>query len=227
MGFLGKIRIAFDEWNLRGWHHPHRWSATEDYLTPRGRNDENASYTMADAVFSACFLNQCLKHCQTVRMANFAPLVNTRGLIYSHETGIVLRSAYHVFALFSHYMGETVVDSWIENGDEFQTGEGGDRLGIPALDAAATISAKANEVAISLVNRHPESAQHVAIRMRGLSEYGTAEVHTLAGATKDSYNGVDNPRDVTPQVERINLERRESLALELPPHSVSVIRIRR
>jgi alpha-N-arabinofuranosidase len=40
---------------------------------------------------TACFLNECLRHCRTVGMANFAPLVNARGLIFTHDAGIVLR----------------------------------------------------------------------------------------------------------------------------------------
>ena len=94
LGYLGRIRIAYDEWNLRGWHHPHINSGTEDYITPRDKNDINSSYTMADAVFTACFLNQCHKHSDVVGMANFAPTVNTRGAIFTHQDGIVLRSSY-------------------------------------------------------------------------------------------------------------------------------------
>ena len=50
---------------------------------------------MADAVFSACFLNACNRHCDVVKMANFAPTVNTRGCIFTYDEGIVLRSTYH------------------------------------------------------------------------------------------------------------------------------------
>jgi alpha-N-arabinofuranosidase len=73
-GYLGKVRIAFDEWNLRGWYHPHIFdfaagAPTADPVPPRSGNDINSLYTMADAVFAACFLNACLKHCDVVGMA--------------------------------------------------------------------------------------------------------------------------------------------------------------
>ena len=78
LGYLGKIKIAFDEWNLRGWYHPNIHSgnlkiSAEECAKPRDDNDINSSYTMADAVFSACFLNQCLRHSDVVGMANFSP----------------------------------------------------------------------------------------------------------------------------------------------------------
>lgn len=78
LGLLDRIKIAYDEWNLRGWYHPRFDPAIPDKVKARDDNDLNESYTMADAIFSACFLNEVLKHCNTVKMANFAPAVNTR-----------------------------------------------------------------------------------------------------------------------------------------------------
>jgi phosphoglycerate kinase len=102
MGLEKKIRISFDEWNLRGWHHPNvdKGLNPEDYIKPRDLNDQNCRYTMADAVFSACFLNMANRNCDLIGMANYAPVVNTRGIIYTHKEGIVLRSTYHVFDLY-------------------------------------------------------------------------------------------------------------------------------
>ena len=60
MGLEGKIKIAFDEWNLRSWHHPNTFGlpmgvTPEEYLYPRDENDRNETYNVADAVFGACF----------------------------------------------------------------------------------------------------------------------------------------------------------------------------
>lgn len=113
------IKIAFDEWNLRSWHHPNVHTIQQgidkdSYVTPRNKNDDNSSYTMADAVFTACFLNAMNRNCDIVGMANFAPILNTRGCIYSYKDGIVLRSTYHVFDLYVNYMGDLVLDDWQE-----------------------------------------------------------------------------------------------------------------
>ena len=69
---------------------------------------------MADAVFTACFLNAMNRNCDIVGMANFAPILNTRGCIYSNASGIVLRSTYYVFDLYVNYMGDIVIDTWEE-----------------------------------------------------------------------------------------------------------------
>ena len=75
------------------------------------KNDLNSNYNMADAVFTACFLNTCLRHCDTVGMANFSPVVNTVGAIYTYSEGIVLRPSYHVFDLFTNSTFEEIVHS--------------------------------------------------------------------------------------------------------------------
>ena len=86
---------------------------------------------MADAVFSAGFLNTCLRHADSVRMANMAPVVNTRGPLYVHPGGLVKRTTYHVLQMYANLLAEHVADAWT----------GGDRLEgseIQALDAVAT-----------------------------------------------------------------------------------------
>ena len=118
-GLEKRIRIAFDEWNLRGWHHPgvhtiQQADKKEDYIKPRDLNDRNQDYTMADAVFTACFLNTLNRNSDIVGMAGFAPVVNTRGCIYTYDGGVVLRSTYYVFELYVNYLGEEILELYEE-----------------------------------------------------------------------------------------------------------------
>ncbi|MBR5423990.1 MAG: alpha-N-arabinofuranosidase [Clostridia bacterium] len=129
LGLEKQIKIAFDEWNLRGWWHPNLMDTGErsklrnedeafyrnSVFTERDKNDINSVYTMADAVFSASFLNTCLRNCDLVRMACFSPVVNTRGAIFTHENGVVLRPQYFVFELYANLLKETVLDVWKED----------------------------------------------------------------------------------------------------------------
>jgi alpha-L-arabinofuranosidase len=223
LGLLGKIRIAFDEWNLRGWHHPNRWSATEDFLTPRDKNDLNSSYTMADAVFTACFLNECLRHCRTVGMANFAPLVNARGLIFTHDSGIVLRPTYFVFQLFTQHMGDIVLDSWLRQNAQFPVSRPDGDVLVPALDAVATRTTGENAVRISVVNRHPERPVGLTLAGPDIRRFTKATVHTLGAPSKDSSNDADKPDTVVPGRDSYSLKESDRTRLDIAPHSVSVI----
>jgi alpha-N-arabinofuranosidase len=67
-GLAGKVGIAFDEWNLHGWHHPN--GNSPDAIRARDKNDDNSCYTMADALFTASFLNTWLRNADVVTMAN-------------------------------------------------------------------------------------------------------------------------------------------------------------
>ncbi|WP_314000658.1 alpha-L-arabinofuranosidase C-terminal domain-containing protein [uncultured Paenibacillus sp.] len=223
MGYLGKIRVAFDEWNLRGWHHPNVNTATDpkDYIGTRDLNDLDDSYTMADALFSACFLNLCLKHSDLVGMANYAPSVNTRGLIRTHENGIVLRPAYHVFDMYVNGLGDRVIDSWIAGNPSFPVRHGKASADIPVLDCAATLAGDSGEVRLSLINRHPEKAVKLRLQSRDGREAVKSWI-SLAADSKDAYNDIDNPERVRP-VPIDGALRNGRPVIELPPHSVNII----
>lgn len=229
LGLEKKIRIAFDEWNLRGWYHPnahtlHQPMDKGEYITPRDDNDINASYTMADAVFSACFLNTLLRNADIVGMANFAPAVNTRGAIFTHEKGIVLRTTYHVFHMYENLMGDEVIDAHITDVPVLHTVDGlQGRQDVPMVDAVATRCSGSGDVALALVNKSPDAFCPVSLRMQGT---GRTEMTTLMGGSTDDYNdiGRDHVRPFA------NDEAVQPIfggwKLNLPPHSVNVLRIR-
>lgn len=139
-----------------------------EYITPRDDNDINASYTMAGAVFSACFLNTLLRNADIVGMANFAPAVNTRGAIFTHEKGIVLRTTYHVFHMYENLMGDEVIDAHITDVPVLHTVDGlQGRQDVPMVDAVATRCSGSGDVALALVNKSPDAFCPVSLRMQG------------------------------------------------------------
>jgi alpha-N-arabinofuranosidase len=222
LGYLGKIRIAFDEWNLRGWYHPHVESPTEDCVTPRDKNDDNSTYTMADAVFTACVLNACHKHCDVVGMANFAPTVNTRGAVFTTPEGIVLRSTYYVFELYTQQLGDIVVDSWLADNRSFTIGEGDTAVQVPTLDIVATKRAEDSSLRVAIVNRHPDQSEKVSVPVSG--SYTQAVLYSVVGDSKDAFNDIGiNHVGTEHQQLKLNLEGQQELQFEVKPHSVNVL----
>ena len=223
----GRIKIAFDEWNLRSWHHPNvhtirQGVGKDSYLTPRDKNDINSTYTMADAVFTACFLNAMHRHCDIVGMANFAPILNTRGCIYSHDKGIVLRSTYHVFDLYVNHLGDTVVDLWPEEKLPTMTvtHKQGHSVTIDSLDLLATTFSDKPGMAIAAVNKEPETAQTIVLPLTGCTQ---VILYTVNGESKDSYNDVDHDGVTTTVANLGTHENRVEIRLE--PHSVNLIEL--
>ena len=223
-----RIRIAFDEWNLRGWHHPNVHSirqgiGKETYVTPRDKNDDNSTYTMADAVFTACFLNAMNRNCDLVGMANFAPILNTRGCIYSNHEGIVLRSTYHVFDLYVNYFGDTVIDLWSEDQMPVMTVQ--DKWGAPqtvdVLDLAAAKWSDRAGLALAAVNKHPDAPQEIVLDLA--CEHTKVVQYSISGANKDSYNDVDRNEVFIREETLGRLE--PGMQVTLSPHSVNILQI--
>jgi alpha-L-arabinofuranosidase len=226
MGLEKQIKIAFDEWNLRGWYHPNMHTRTmgrtkEEYLLPRDKNDINSSYTMADAVFSACFLNECNRNCDMVGMANFAPVVNTRGCIFTHPGGIVLRTTYHVFDLYVNHLRDTVVDAYCEGMPKavFANKEQRD-IQVDQADIIATTDADKTLVTLAAVNKSVDSTLPIQTAVDRVPVSGY-RIHTLAGSACDSYNDIAHCGAAI-----VSSEWMDGDTVILPPHSVNIIHLR-
>ncbi len=232
LGLEKRIKIAYDEWNLRGWYHPNvmdLWyrdiKRTEDgefykneVIGPRDLNDVNSTYTMADAVFSAAFLNACLRNCDLVKMACFSPVVNTRGAIYTYEDGIVLRPQYFVFDLYSNILKENVLDIWTKDTPTLSGRLGHRNVTVDALDVIVTEAD--GEYAIAAINKSSSEAYELDLVSIG-AEFKEMILHTLNGPSPDSYNDVDK-NDVG--VKSVTLPYTGKVTLE--PHSVNVIELK-
>jgi len=231
MGLENKIKISFDEWNLRGWHHPFVDSfqfntKNNEYLNQRDKNDDNSSYTMADAIFAACFLNSCNRNCDIVGMANFSPVVNTRGAIFTHKDGIVKRTTYHVFDLYVNYLGSTVLDFWEENKEYLTlTDKDGNECKVDLLDILATSNEEKNEIAASVINKHPKEEKVLSLTVNDFGKIGKCYMYSLNGKDRNSFNDIDH-NDV--DINRIELngninDNGKEVSVKLKPHSVNII----
>jgi alpha-N-arabinofuranosidase len=210
MDLKDQVSIAFDEWNLRGWHHPKPTDAKA--IAARDLNDLNATYTMADAIFSAVFLNTCLRHAGTVRMANIAPTVNARGPLFVHRDGIVRRSTFHVLRLYASLLGPEVLDSHtIAPPLEVPGGS------VPAIDVISTRRNADSSIIIAFVNKHDREPVSCNVVIGSGPINGTFDGTLLTAPTPDAYNDVDSPDEIQPVDTRVTVE---DGVLTLPPHSV-------
>lgn len=233
LGLEGRIKIAYDEWNLRGWYHPHvmdmnyrdikRHEDEEFYrnnvIGARDLNDVNSIYTMADAIFSASFLNACLRNCDLVKMACFSPVVNTRGAVFTHKDGIVLRPQFFVFELYSQLMKDTVLDIWSDDVPVITGRDGCEDKTVDRIDVVVTYGD--GQYAISAVNKDRENEQCFDLSIIE-DEVRECRIHTVNGPAPDSYNDIDKTDVGITVSEWMPFTGRITLA----PHSVNVIEIK-
>lgn len=206
------IGLAFDEWNLRGWHHPD--GTSPEAIRARDENDIHSTYTMADALFSASFLNSCLRAGEVVRMANIAPSINTRGPLFVHPTGVVRRTTFHVMSLYANLLGPATVDVHASSVELAGAG-------VPTLDALAT--ADGDRLQVVLVNRDPTRPLTCELVVHGQPVDGVVDATVLSGDSPDAYNDADRPDRVLPEERRLVVEQGR---VTLDPHSLTICELR-
>ena len=221
-----KIKIAFDEWNLRSWHHPGfsghqaRKVDAEDpqiiaLIKDRDKSLEPSLYTMADALFCASFFNACLRHAKDVSMANIACLVNQTGPLYVHPLGIVKRTHFHTMEMYAKQLQPNVaktqiISSRLTHGDS----------SVAIVDAIATVDNSGQQWSVAMMNRHPSTEVTCTVKLGKLPVDGTYRATVLTGDSPDAYNDIENPNRVTPKEIQLNFNNGRTT---LPPHSLVIV----
>lgn len=220
-----RIKIAFDEWNLRAWQHPgFPRNKVVDYSEPglrelverrRKHNDQANQYTMADALFTASFLNSCLRQSDLVTMANIAPLLNTRGPLFVHPKGIVRRTHFHALAMYANLLQKRVANVQVMSGRLKGTS-------VSAVDTVATVDESGKNWSVSLINRDPSNSVTCTIKMNDTPLDGTYRAMLLSGDSPDAYNDLKNPGRVAPKEVELTIIKG---VVDLPPHSLLIVSI--
>ena len=227
-GMRGRIKIAFDEWNLRSWHHPGfsgHHPRKVDYEDPevialikaRDKSLEPSLYTMADALFCASFFNACFRHADDVTMANIACLVNQTGPLYVHPEGIVRRTHFHTMAMYANLLQPYVAGAEIES-DRLSH----DGTSVAMVDAIATVDESGNNWAVALMNRHPSDSVRCTVALGAVPMNGTYKATLLTGDSPDAYNDIEHPHRVAPRETTLTFK---DGAVTLPPHSLCIVEV--
>ena len=215
-GIEHPIHIAYDEWNV--WF---RARAPETRLEER--------YNLSDALAIATYLNVFARHCDTVKIANLAQMVNVIAPIFTDEDRLFLQTIYHPLRLYAEHLGDTVLDAHVECDVHHLEEAGSGRqhrvadLGpFPVLDVAATRDASGG-VVLAVVNRDPENAVRTEVRISDGSFSGQVSVYEVNG----EHSAVSNSFDA----EEVGVEEDGfevdggSFEYEFPPHSVTLLKV--
>ena len=117
--------------------------------------------------------------------------------------------------MYSDLLQPNVIDTRIVSGP-LHVGQ----KSVPVLDAVTTCSDDRKQLAIALVNRHPEAPARWKIDLGNRMDRDKTRVTVLSGDSPDAYNDVTHPARVVPQT----IPWPSGVPhLELPPHSVAVL----
>ena len=187
-------------------------------IKARDKSLDPSIYNLSDALFSASFLNSCLRHYEYVDMANIAPLVNQTGPLYVHPNGIVKRTHFHTMAMYANNLEEYISEVKI-NGSKLTNGKDS----VSVIDAIATVDKNGKNWAVSLVNRHPSGNLECKVIMGDELLNGIYKAKILTAESTETYNDIENPNRVTPK--ETELKFKNGIAI-LPPHSLTIVHIK-
>jgi len=186
--------LCFDEWNV--WFHSLQKDKEQKpwIVGPALLEDV---YTFEDALVVGCLLNSLLRHCDRVKIACLAQLVNTIAPIMTETGGPAWRQTiYWPFYYASKYGRGEVLDCRVEVGS-YENAQYGT---IPYADTLLVHHPDTGEIDVFVVNRHQRQALSIELDLSGFSGSYTLFEH-IALEHKDLYavNDKLHPDEVVPK----------------------------
>ena len=173
-----KIGMVVDEWGC--------WFDVEPGTNPGFLYQQN---TMRDALVACLSLNIFNKHCDRVKMANIAQMVNVlQSVILTEGEKMLLTPTYYVFRMYRNHQNAQLLESYLETEE---IGEGEDK--IPNLSESVSVD-DAGNIHITLGNLDPIQENVVEIQ---LSDTKIKEVDVTALTGKmTGHNTFENADEV-------------------------------
>ncbi|RYG44359.1 MAG: alpha-N-arabinofuranosidase, partial [Chitinophagaceae bacterium] len=178
-----KKHLAVDEWG--GW-----------YDVEPGTNGAFLfqQNTMRDAMIAGVTLNIFNNHCDRVKMANLAQIVNVlQAVILTKEEKLVLTPTYHVMEMYNVHQDATLLPVNIAT-QEYQFG----KESLPAISASASKD-KNGVTHLSLVNIDAKKTHDINIVING-GMYKSVTGRMLTSDKLQNYNSFENPGKIKPAV---------------------------
>ena len=123
-----KIGMIVDEWGC--------WFTVEPGTNPGFLYQQN---TMRDALVAGVSLNIFNKHCDRVKMACIAQMVNVlQSVILTEGPKMLLTPTYHVFHMYKHHQDADLVESYVDGNKTIGLEE---EYQVPFLDESVSVSA--------------------------------------------------------------------------------------
>ena len=204
-----KIAMAVDEWG--GW-----------YDVEPGTNGAflYQQNTMRDAMIAGTTLNTFNNHCDRVRMANIAQIINVlQAVILTNEEKLVLTPTYHVMEMYNVHQDAMMLPLTVTSTDY--------KMGKEKLKAISASASKDKNglTHISLVNIDANKAQTVSINING-ANYTSVTGRILKSDKIQNYNSFEKPNNIVPVAYKDAKLNGNKLELTLPPFSVVVLELK-
>ena len=212
------INLSFDEWNV--WYHSNnrpfeKWSVAPPLLED--------IYNFEDALLVGSMLITLLRHCDRIKIACLAQLVNVIAPIFTQTGGgIFEQTIYFPFMHLSNYGRGAALLPLLEC-PKYDCKEYTD---VPYLEAIATYDEENEEVTVFCVNKSLDEEAVLDINLMDFEGYKPFEFISMDGHDKKEENTF-NAVNVKPHNNPVPAMDGKNLTVSMKPLSWNVIRIKK
>ena len=178
-----KIGMMVDEWGT--------WYDVEPGTNPGFLYQQN---TMRDALVAAINLNIFNKHCDRVKLACIAQMVNVlQAVVLTEGEKMILTPTYHVFRMYKKHQGAELLDSYIADVCQIGTGE----HKVPNLQESVSV-AEDGTITVTIANLSVTDSYPVDIAF--VEKKAVSAKATILSGKMDAYNTFEEPENVKEEV---------------------------
>ena len=206
-----EIGLIVDEWGT--------WYNVEPGTNPGFLYQQN---TIRDALVAALHLNIFNKHCDRVKMACIAQMVNVlQSVILTEGEKMVLTPTYHVFHMFREHQGAELVESAVI-GDGWITREGFDG---PAIQESVSLK-EDGSLLVTVANLSASDSYPVEIVFAEKKPRPGEVTGRILTGEIHAHNTFEEPDKVKEVAFEGIAATKEGISFTIPAHSVASLHIR-
>jgi alpha-N-arabinofuranosidase len=154
----------------------------------KGANLFEQQSTLRDAMVTALTLNIFNNHCEKIKMANVAQLVNNlHALFLSCGEKCITTPTYHVFDMYKEHQGAEGINVTVTDNEEFEN------------SITVSASVKDGKTLVTVGNLSCREAAEIALEGVGAELPNTAKAVMLYHEDMCAHNTFEQPDRVTPQ----------------------------
>ena len=186
-----QINISFDEWNV--WYHSNEQDKKLEKWVEKPHQLEDV-YNMEDALLVGSMLITLLRHCDRVKMACMAQLVNVIAPIMTSDTGAWRQTIFYPYMHASKFGNGTVLNTLVKSPVyDSKYGEA------PYLDCVIVNNEEKGELVVFAVNKDLTEDMEVTCDLRQFADYTIKEHLVLHDEDLKAVNTEENPNRITPE----------------------------
>ena len=199
-----RVGLLVDEWGT--------WHRCEEGTNPGFLYQQNS---LRDALVAGLNLNIFNRHCERVKMANIAQLVNVlQSVILTEGEKMILTPTYYVFCMYQDHQDAERIEAELSDVPSVK--------GMDAVTVSASV--KDHQALVTFCNLDLEKSVPMEISIRG-GQFSEATAMVLTHEAMDAHNTFEDPQQISPRSLPISMNS-DRCSMELPAKSITALTLK-